>query len=133
MIALSKVLWENNVPFLNVQTTGFLGWMRIQLNEHTIIESHPDNPKVDLRLDAPFPELVTHMDSIKIEGREDAVKTPWFILLYKALQMYLKQDCQNGNSGDISPPSNYPTSSKQKNEFKGHLKQCKLANDIFVK
>ncbi|CAL8097439.1 unnamed protein product [Orchesella dallaii] len=123
LATLSKVLWESGIPFLHVQTTGMIGWIRIQQNEHTIIESHPDNPKSDLRLDVPFPELVSHMDSIQLENREDTVKTPWLVLLYKALKSYISQGRQNENVSDCSPPERYPFSGKQKTEFKNYLRE----------
>lgn len=40
---LSKRLWESDIPLLLCRSIGFLGYLRIQLKEHTIIESHPDN------------------------------------------------------------------------------------------
>ncbi|ODN03883.1 putative protein-activating enzyme E1 regulatory subunit [Orchesella cincta] len=124
LTSLSKVLWEHGIPFLHVQTTGMIGWIRIQLNEHTIIESHPDNPKSDLRLDVPFPELVSHMDSIQLVNREDSVKTPWLVLLFKALKAYISQGAQNEKCGDTdSPPERYPFTSKQKAAFKSYLKE----------
>ncbi len=122
---LSKTLWESNIPFMSVQTTGFLGWIRLQLNEHVIIESHPDNEKNDLRLDVPFPELQKHMDEITLKEREDVVKTPWLIVLYKALQAY-EQRNQNGNSTDNGSQDSFPALSKQKREFKGYLRECMM-------
>lgn len=123
LTALSTVLWENDVPFMSVQTTGFIGWIRLQLKEHTIIESHPDNPKVDTRLDMPFTEVATHMDSIQMAGRDDSVKAPWLVLLYKALESYMKQS-QNGDTNGIPSNDRYPSSSKHKQEFKSFLKDC---------
>lgn len=95
------------------------------MNEHAIIESHPDNQKLDLRLDAPFPELIKHMDSVKLneQGRDEALKTPWLILLYKALQLYI-QETQNGSADINVSQHRFPSTSKQKTEFKKYLKQC---------
>ena len=58
LIKLSKILWRLNVPFLLCCTIGFVGYLRFQVAEHTIIESHPDNVLEDLRLDAPFPGML---------------------------------------------------------------------------
>lgn len=110
---------------MSVQTTGFLGWIRLQLNEHVIIESHPDNEKNDLRLDVPFPELQKHMNEINLKVREDVVKTPWLIVLYKALQAY-EQRNQNGSSTDNGSQNSFPALSKQKREFKEYLRECMI-------
>merc|ERR1712029_384082 len=68
LISLSKLLWNENVPMMVVKTYGLLGYIRLQVNEHTIIESHPDNEFQDLRLDMPFSELVEFMDTQQFEN-----------------------------------------------------------------
>jgi len=126
LLCLSKLLWENSVPFVYVHSIGFIGWIRLQLNEHTVIESHPDNVKEDLRLDAPFPELMSYMDGITISGREDAIKMPWLVLVYKAIQSYMNSNSLNGND-EMDTVETHPChmTSRQKLAFKQYLQQCK--------
>uniref|UniRef100_A0A8C8MFF1 NEDD8-activating enzyme E1 regulatory subunit n=1 Tax=Oncorhynchus tshawytscha TaxID=74940 RepID=A0A8C8MFF1_ONCTS len=67
-IKLGSVLWNANVPFLVCRTYGLVGYMRLVVKEHTVIESHPDNALEDLRLDQPFAELKSHIQSYDLEG-----------------------------------------------------------------
>jgi len=102
-----------------------------------VIESHPDNNIQDLRLDVPFPELSTYMDSCSVGSREEAMKTPWLVLMYKAIQKYLlgrsvnNSDVSNANTngmdtnntGDCHPCR---MKGKEKQKFKQFLRQYLL-------
>jgi len=57
IVKLSQLLWDINVPFIICYSIGFIGLIRVQIREHPIIESHPDNALEDLRLDCPFPGI----------------------------------------------------------------------------
>lgn len=94
VIQLSAKLWDLDIPFLNCKSYGFLGYIRSQIKEHTVIESHPDNQHPDLRLDKPFPSLVQHINSVKLEEMElkDHAHVPYLIILYKYLQVCYKKD-----------------------------------------
>lgn len=89
LIQLSNKLWELDIPFLNCRSYGFLGYIRIQLKEHTVIESHPENQTLDLRLDKPFPTLVDHINSIDLNKMElkDHAHVPYLIILFKYLEV----------------------------------------------
>lgn len=89
VIQLSSKLWELDIPFLNCKSYGFLGYIRCQVKEHAVIESHPDNQPFDLRLDVPFPTLIDHVNSIKLEEMElkDHAHVPYLIILFKYLQV----------------------------------------------
>ena len=41
-IALSNLLWEQNVPLIVCNSVGFLASALLQIKEHCIIESHPE-------------------------------------------------------------------------------------------
>lgn len=88
--ALSKKLWELEVPLVLCRSYGFIGYIRLQLREHTVVEAHPDNDFHDLRLDKPFPALVTHMDSINLAelDNKDHAHVPFVVILYKHLQQW---------------------------------------------
>lgn len=62
LLKLSNYLWEANIPLIYCRSLGFFGSIRLQIKEHCIIESHPDNPQYDLRLEQPFPSLKKHFD-----------------------------------------------------------------------
>ncbi|KAJ8983471.1 hypothetical protein NQ317_014929 [Molorchus minor] len=66
LIPLSRHLWDSNVPLVVCRSIGFLGYIRLQIKEHTVIEGHPDNENPDLRLDKPWPALKEHLDSINV-------------------------------------------------------------------
>ena len=134
LLNLSRNLWEHRIPFIYCLSIGFIGWIRVQLNEHAIIESHPENVKHDLRLDAPFAELLTYMDTVRVavepgdEGTE-ILKQPWLVVLFKAIQKYIN-DQQIGNSciqnGNKNGPKTHPCrmKSSEKSQFKEYLRSC---------
>ncbi|KAH1000025.1 hypothetical protein HUJ05_004661 [Dendroctonus ponderosae] len=85
LVTLSKHLWECNVPLLVCRSIGFLGYVRLQIKEHTIIEAHPDSESPDLRLDIPWPALQEYLDGVNIEQLDQKEKNhvpPPVILRY---------------------------------------------------
>lgn len=93
---LSSLLWNLNIPLLKVSSIGFFGYLRIQLLEQTIIETHENNLS-DLRIDHPWNELQFYIDSIDINYRsnDDYYKIPYSIILTKLYQLY--KDSTNKN------------------------------------
>uniref|UniRef100_A0A8C8HZY3 NEDD8-activating enzyme E1 regulatory subunit n=1 Tax=Oncorhynchus tshawytscha TaxID=74940 RepID=A0A8C8HZY3_ONCTS len=89
-LRLGSVLWNANIPFLVCRTYGLVGYMRLVVKEHTVIESHPDNALEDLRLDQPFAELKNHIQSYDLEGmgKKDHSHTPWIIIVAKYLEKW---------------------------------------------
>lgn len=65
--------------------------MRIQVKEHTVIETHPDNETLDLRLDRVFDSLKKHLDSINLDEMsfKDHCHVPYLVILYKYLQKWI--------------------------------------------
>uniref|UniRef100_A0A060SZD4 NEDD8-activating enzyme E1 regulatory subunit n=1 Tax=Blastobotrys adeninivorans TaxID=409370 RepID=A0A060SZD4_BLAAD len=86
--ALSRLLFSKNIPLLATDTVGFYGYMTLSVQEHTIIETHPDS-LVELRLDNPWPELVDFCNLYDLENLSpaDHAHVPYVVLL----QIYLKQ------------------------------------------
>jgi hypothetical protein len=134
LTSISQLLWENSIPFVYVHAVGFIGWIRLQINEYTVIESHPDNVKEDLRLDSPFPELVDYMDNVAVSSREDAIKMPWLVLLFKAIQTYMKGNESRDQNNEMDTTECHPChlTSKQKQGFKEHLRQCKFSCHFYI-
>ncbi|XP_059091053.1 NEDD8-activating enzyme E1 regulatory subunit-like isoform X2 [Tigriopus californicus] len=106
---LSSLLWQANIPLMVVRAYGFISYIRLQVKEHTIVESHPDNEFPDLRLDQPFPALIQFMESqdMKAMDKHEHMHTPYVVILYKYLQ---KWKAEHGNQ----MPINY----KEKKQFK---------------
>uniref|UniRef100_A0A8D8Y2J9 NEDD8-activating enzyme E1 regulatory subunit n=1 Tax=Cacopsylla melanoneura TaxID=428564 RepID=A0A8D8Y2J9_9HEMI len=90
LIELSKTLWNLNIPLLACRSYGFIGSIRLQISEHTVIESHPDNTNPDLRLDKPWPSLLEYIESIDLDSLEvkDHMHIPYLIILYKYLKLW---------------------------------------------
>jgi len=120
LVELSRVLWDKGVPLLICWTNGFLGYLRIAVKEHVVIESHPDNSHPDLRLLTPFPELKDFCDSQDLTSmtKKDHMHTPWLIVLYHALEKWK-------STHDNQPPKNY----KEKTQFKDLLRSMNLKNE----
>lgn len=114
IVDLSQHLWDINVPFILCQSVGFLGSFRIQLKEHAVIETHPDNEQTDLRLDAPFPALCEYLESFDIDtvDLKDHGHIPWIVILYKAVQKW-----------QVKNQSSWPMSRKEKNEVKDMIQE----------
>ena len=93
---VSKILWSSSIPLLVSKAYGLLGFIRIALPRHHIIESHPDNCHEDLRLDCPFPGLVKYMESVDLSKLDNAEHSniPYLVVLYKYLQQW--QSNHNG-------------------------------------
>ncbi|KAJ6644185.1 Nedd8-activating enzyme E1 regulatory subunit [Pseudolycoriella hygida] len=102
IIALSEKLWQLEVPFIFCRSVGFIATARIQVKEHCIVESHPDDKLKDLRLHHPFPSLKEHLESSDVTS-----KVPWLCVVYKFLQKWRGSD-----------ESKVPTTHKEKLELK---------------
>ncbi|XP_071547570.1 NEDD8-activating enzyme E1 regulatory subunit [Panulirus ornatus] len=107
LLMLSKVLWDANIPLVVVRSYGMVGYIRVQIEEHTVVESHPDNEMPDLRLDRPFPALQKYMDSLDFDAMDykEHSHVPYVVILYKYLQQWNQQHGR--------PPKNY----KERKEF----------------
>lgn len=120
LLKLSELLWRSSIPLLVARSYGLLGYIRIALPSHEVVESHPDNYHEDLRLDCPFPQLVRYMESIDLEGVDNTMhlNIPYLVILFKYLQRW-----RQSNGGQI--PGNY----REKKEFKSLLRTGVRRND----
>ena len=109
LLELADTLWKQSVPLLVARSHGMLGYIRLVVQEHTIIESHPDNPLEDLRMDRPFPELTRFTECIELDKLSDTDhrQVPYPVILLHMLKHWKKD--HNGQF-----PKNY----KEKKEFK---------------
>lgn len=113
LILLSQRLWELNIPLIVCRSIGFIAYMRIQIKEHTVIETHPDNETPDLRLDKPFETLKKHLDSINLDelSFKDHSHIPYLVILYKFLENWIL------NNGEL------PKTYKEKSQLKEMIKE----------
>ncbi|XP_063294365.1 NEDD8-activating enzyme E1 regulatory subunit [Pelobates fuscus] len=120
LLRLAETLWDSGIPLLICRAYGFVGYMRIAVKEHTIIESHPDNALEDLRLDQPFPELSEHLQLYDLGhmDKKDHSHTPWVVIVAKCLEKW-----RGENLGQI--PKNY----KEKEAFRTMIRQGILKNE----
>ncbi|XP_018322780.1 NEDD8-activating enzyme E1 regulatory subunit [Agrilus planipennis] len=93
LVPLSKLLWEADIPFLVGRSLGFFGYIRLQTKEHTVVETHPDNENLDLRLDKPWPALKEHLDKIDVESLDNKERShvPALVILYYYMQKFRDQ------------------------------------------
>ncbi|KAK2529913.1 hypothetical protein Q9233_006298 [Columba guinea] len=120
LLRLAELLWNSNIPLLVCRTYGLVGYMRIVMKEHTVVESHPDNTLEDLRLDKPFPELREHIQSYDLDhmDKKDHSHTPWIVIVAKYLTKWF-----NENSDQL------PKSYKEKEAFRQLIRQGILKNE----
>ncbi|XP_053560129.1 NEDD8-activating enzyme E1 regulatory subunit isoform X2 [Bombina bombina] len=120
LLHLAEALWDFNIPLLICRAYGFVGYMRIVVKEHTVIESHPDNALEDLRLDQPFPELKEHLQLFDFGNMEkkDHSHTPWVFVVATYLDQW-----RGMNAGQI------PKSYKEKEAFRDTIRKGILKNE----
>ncbi|CAH2351556.1 NEDD8-activating enzyme E1 regulatory subunit [[Candida] railenensis] len=116
---LKEILWDLNIPLLLVDNIGFYGYLHVIAKEINVIETHPEF-LIDLRLDDPWPELTSHVNSINLDNLDDTdhAHVPYVVILIKALQTW-KSEHQN------LPPQTYA----QKKQFKAEYVQA-LSRDM---
>ena len=117
---LSSGLWQKSIPLLVARSYGMIGYLRLVIQSHEVVESHPDNAHEDLRIDVPFPSLIAHMDHFNLEGMDNAKhgNVPFLVILFKYLDIWKK-------THDGCYPSNY----HEKKQFKELLKSGIRTND----
>lgn len=88
----------------------------LQVREHAVVESHPDNVLEDLRLDSPFDSLLEFLKGQNFETmtKNEYMHTPYLVILFKYLEIWRSQ-----HDGKI--PQNY----KEKREFKDMILKSK--------
>ena len=121
--SLAKVLHSLSVPLLVVSSYGLIGYLRLVLPDHEIVESHPDNYLEDLRLDSPFPALVDYMDAINLDTVDNNkhANIPYLVILYKYLTQW-----QQSHGGML------PKNHLEKKEFKDIIRSGVRKNEVGV-
>ncbi|XP_063689170.1 NEDD8-activating enzyme E1 regulatory subunit-like [Bolinopsis microptera] len=117
---LAQIAWDSNIPLVIANIVGMYTEIRIVVREHCIIESKPDTPLPDLRLDKPFTELIDFYQNIDFSLFTDTehAHIPFVVILLKCLEQW--RSCHGGEI-----PKNY----KEKKEFKELISALKRKSD----
>jgi len=114
LVTLSSVCWQDNIPLVASRSMGFLGYLRLQIKEHVVVESHPDNLVPDLRLDQPWPALTSWLDSqaqaMEDMSLKDHGHTPYPVIMHKALKVWREEH-----------GGNFPANFREKKELKAKI------------
>lgn len=87
---LSRLLWNWEIPLVVASTIGLMGYVRVQIRQHCVRQTHPDDWLLDLRLDNPPSALRHWVDSLDLStlGNEEHSHVPWLLLLLKFLDQW---------------------------------------------
>lgn len=113
LIKLSNLLWDYNIPLIASRSVGFIGSARIQMKEHCVIETHPDNDFFDLRLEEPFEELKQYCNATSLSP-----KVPWLPIVYQHLQKF-----KENHDGKI------PQNHREKTELREMIRSSMTADE----
>jgi len=107
---LCAVCKELGIPLICINSLGFIGKLRVYVEEHCVCETKPDSEFGDLRLTEPFPELRRFADSIDIDSLDVAqhAHVPYVVILIRALDSFRRE-----NAG-----KELPTTREDKERFK---------------
>ncbi|CAG8565652.1 5552_t:CDS:2 [Acaulospora colombiana] len=111
LLKLAEVLWIAKIPLVVVRSVGFIGYFRIVVPEHTVVETHPDNV-VDLRLDKPFSALEQYVMTFDFDSMDnmDHGHIPYVVILLKYLDQW-----------KLEHDGNLPKTYSERDEFKSMI------------
>ena len=117
---LAQIAWDSNIPVIVANIVGMYTETRVVVREHCVIESKPDNPLPDLRLDIPFTELIEFYQNIDLSvlNSTDHAHIPFVLILLKCLDQW-----KAAHGGEI--PRNY----KEKTLFKSLINKLRRKPD----
>eukprot|EP00049_Salpingoeca_infusionum_P003773 m.70754 g.70754 ORF g.70754 m.70754 type:complete len:533 (+) comp12268_c0_seq1:32-1630(+) len=121
LLRLATLLAQYNIPLLASSINGMMGYLRLVVKDHTIVESHPHDQLNDLRLAAPFEELTQHIASIDLDTMtpKEHSHVPYPIIIAKCLEKYIATE------GEAAMPKD----SKSKRLFKKYLMTQRLQTE----
>ena len=117
---VSTICAARKLPLIVLHTYGFLGYLRLDLGDHQVVEAHPDHPFPDLRILHPPSALRSLVDSsyadLSALSSTSFSHTPWVVLLIKAVDKW-----KDANGGAL------PTTYQQKKEVKAIVQSFRRA------
>ncbi|KAG7595897.1 unnamed protein product [Arabidopsis thaliana] len=121
MLKLDRICRDANVKLVLVRSYGLAGFVRISVKEHPIIDSKPDHFLDDLRLNNPWPELKSFVETIDLNVSEPAAAhkhIPYVVILVK-----MAEEWAQSHSGNL------PSTREEKKEFKDLVKSKMISTD----
>jgi amyloid beta precursor protein binding protein 1 len=90
LLKLANFLYEQHIPLFVCRSYGFVGYLRLAVPEHTIVESKPDDAPDDMRLYEPWAELVKFGEAINMDELDSHHHShvPFIVLLVKQMQKW---------------------------------------------
>ncbi|KAF3571740.1 hypothetical protein F2Q69_00063793 [Brassica cretica] len=85
MVKLDRICREANVMLVFARSYGLSGFVRVSVKEHTVIDSKPDHFLDDLRLNNPWPELKSFVETIDLNVSDPVAHKhiPYVVILVK--------------------------------------------------
>uniref|UniRef100_A0A8C4ICU2 NEDD8-activating enzyme E1 regulatory subunit n=1 Tax=Dicentrarchus labrax TaxID=13489 RepID=A0A8C4ICU2_DICLA len=132
-LRLGSVLWSASVPFLVCKTYGLIGYMRLVVQEHTVIESHPDNALEDLRLDQPFAEFKNHIQSYDLDSmaKKHNSQPPKNYKEKEAFRQFIREGILKNENGVPEDEENFEEAIKNVNTALNPTKVPNSVEDLF--
>ena len=111
LLQVANICASRRIPLIAVHTYGLMGYLRIVLYEHPVIEAHPDHAMNDLRVLTPPIELLRFIEgkygNMDALPNHDYAHIPYVVLLIRAVTQW---SAANGGQ--------QPTVFKQKKEVR---------------
>jgi len=120
VVKLSAACVKHNKPLVVVRLNGLTGYIRLATIEHTIVESKPQFPPMDLRLNAPFPALSQYAESVVYNPAESMAYShiPYPVTLVKEMK---KWKAAHGGSA--------PSNDAEQDAFKAQIRTLQTNQD----
>lgn len=126
LLKLSALCYENKIPLVILAAYGLLGYARLQLVEHPVVEAHYENDRYDLFVHPEqlkhFPELKAFIDKYgnldEIKDTLEHAHIPYVVIVSKAIDKWLE-----------THDNNMPKGWDQQKEFKASIKEMAFVYD----
>lgn len=112
LLKLSKLLYQHNIPLFVIRSYGLIGYLRLSIPLHTIVESKPDFPSYDLRLNEPFETLENYAMSYQFDKLNSTEHShiPYPVILIQAVNTWKRE-----HNGEL------PRTTADKDKFKKNI------------
>mmetsp|Transcript_26456 Transcript_26456/g.82575 ORF Transcript_26456/g.82575 Transcript_26456/m.82575 type:complete len:202 (-) Transcript_26456:1611-2216(-) len=109
LASVAAKAWDAEVPLMILRSIGLLGYLRLQLRRHEVVEAKPDAKHWDLRLADKWPELDEFCRSFDMGGLDDRAHrhVPFVVILSQRMEAW--RAAHGGRA---------PKSMAEKNDFK---------------
>lgn len=117
LLKLSKYLYSHDIPLVVAHSFGLIGYLRVVVPQHLVVQSKPDHPLDDLRIANPWPELLQYAESIvwdKLDSLQHS-HVPYPLILVTQLRKWMA-----ANGGQP------PKTSDQKKAYKHDILKAKF-------